>query len=43
VDFGLNKDCIMGLALVKFLLDAAAEGSKVLNLDEGERYRLEPT
>jgi hypothetical protein len=37
VDFRLNKDCIMDLALVKFLLDAAAEASKVLNLDEGER------
>jgi hypothetical protein len=37
VDFRLNKDCIMDLALVKFLLDATAEASKVLNLDESER------
>jgi hypothetical protein len=37
VDFRLNKDCIMDLALVKFLLDATAEASKALNLDESER------
>jgi hypothetical protein len=37
VDFRLNKDCIMDLALVKFLLDATAEASKLLDLDESER------
>jgi len=39
VDFRLNKDCIMDLALVAFLLDAILEASKVLNLDAGERPR----
>ncbi len=37
VDCRLNKDCIMDLALVQFLLDATIEASKVLNVDEGER------
>jgi hypothetical protein len=39
VDFRLNKDCIMDLALVAFLLDAILEASKVVNLDAGERPR----
>jgi alpha-L-fucosidase 2 len=33
VDFRLNKDCIMDLALTQFLLDAAIEGSNILSLD----------
>jgi hypothetical protein len=37
VDFRLNKDCIMDLALAQFLLDAILEASKILNLDAGER------
>jgi hypothetical protein len=37
VDFRLNKDCIMDLALVQFLLDAIIEASKILNFDAGER------
>jgi alpha-L-fucosidase 2 len=36
VDFRLNKDCIMDLALVEFLLDATVEASKLLNLDVDE-------
>src|SRR5208337_2464304 len=39
VDFRLNKDCIMDLALAQFLLDAILEASKTLNLDAGERER----
>ncbi|MGH9377668.1 MAG: glycosyl hydrolase family 95 catalytic domain-containing protein [Terriglobia bacterium] len=37
VDFRLNRDCIVDLALTQFLLDAVVEGSKVLSLDEEER------
>ncbi|MCW5981054.1 MAG: hypothetical protein KIT09_23430 [Bryobacteraceae bacterium] len=37
VDFRLNKDCIVDLALTEFLLDAAVEASKILGLDAGER------
>ena len=37
VDFRLNKDCIMDLALTEFLLDATVEASKILGLDAGER------
>ena len=39
VDFRLNKDCIMDLALVAFLLDAMLEASKILGRDAGERSR----
>ena len=39
VDYRLNKDCIMDLALMAFLLDAVVEGSSVLNTDETERAR----
>jgi hypothetical protein len=39
VDFRLNRDCIMDLAMVQFLLDAVLEASKILNVDEGERER----
>jgi alpha-L-fucosidase 2 len=39
VDFRLNKDCIMDLALTEFLLDAVAEASQVLNVDAEERPR----
>jgi alpha-L-fucosidase 2 len=37
VDFRLNRDCIMDLALTRFLLDAAIEASRVLNADEEQR------
>jgi len=37
VDFRLNKDCIMDLALVRFLLDAILEASEILNRDAEER------
>jgi hypothetical protein len=36
VDFRLNKDCIMDLALTEFLLDAVVEASQVLGLDAAE-------
>ena len=39
VDFRLNKDCIMDLAMVQFLLDAILEAAKILNVDAGERDR----
>ena len=39
VDFRLNKDCIMDLALAQFLLDAVLEASKILKLDAGERAK----
>jgi hypothetical protein len=39
VNFRLNKDCTMDLALVQFLLDAILEASKVLSVDEGEREK----
>ncbi len=35
VDFRLNKDCIIDLALTEFLLDAMAEASRVLGVDAG--------
>jgi len=41
VDFRLNRDCIMDLAMVQFLLDAVLEASKILNVDEGECERWE--
>jgi hypothetical protein len=37
VDFRLNHDCIMDLALIDFLLEAVIKGSEVLNVDEKER------
>ena len=37
VDFRLNKDCIMDLAMTQFLLDATVEASKILDLDADER------
>ena len=37
VDFRLNKDCIMDLALTQFLLDATVEAAKILGLDVAER------
>jgi alpha-L-fucosidase 2 len=39
VDYRLNKDCILDLALISFLLDAVVEGSSVLKKDETERAR----
>jgi alpha-L-fucosidase 2 len=36
-DFRLNKDCILDLALIQFLLDAVIEGSTILGLDGAER------
>jgi alpha-L-fucosidase 2 len=39
VDFRLNKDCIMDLALTQFLLDAVVEASKALQLDGEERAK----
>jgi hypothetical protein len=37
VDFRLNQDCIMDLALVDFLLEASVRASEVLNTDPVER------
>ena len=37
VDFRLNKDCILDIALSQFLLDAVIEASGVLKTDERER------
>ncbi len=39
VDFKLNKDCIMDLALTQFLLDAMIEASTVLEKDAADRPR----
>jgi len=39
VDFRLNKDCILDLALTQFLLDAVVEGSTILETDETDRTR----
>lgn len=39
VDFRLNKNCTMDLALMAFLLDAVVEGSSVLKTDDAERAR----
>jgi hypothetical protein len=41
VDFRLNKDCIIDLALTAFLLDAMLEGSRVLGVDSGRRANWE--
>jgi hypothetical protein len=37
VDFRLNQDCIMDLALIDFLLEAVIKGSEILNSDEQQR------
>jgi hypothetical protein len=37
VHYRLNKDCILDLALIQFLLDATIEASSVLGRDEEER------
>lgn len=37
VDFRLNQDCIMDLALTRFLLDAVSQASKQLGVDLKER------
>jgi alpha-L-fucosidase 2 len=39
VDYRLNKDCILDLALTQFLLDAVIEASKLLGTDVDERTR----
>ncbi|HVX67599.1 MAG TPA: hypothetical protein VHA11_13390, partial [Bryobacteraceae bacterium] len=39
VDFRLNKDCIIDLALIEFLLEAVLEGSRTLGLDADSRPR----
>jgi alpha-L-fucosidase 2 len=39
VDYRLNRDCIMDLALTGFLLDAVMEASRTLARDAGERER----
>ena len=39
VDYRLNRDCIIDLALTEFLLDAVLEGSKMLGLDAARRER----
>ena len=39
VDFRLNQDCIIDLALTEFLLDAVMEGSRALGLDEDKREK----
>ncbi|HTS61721.1 MAG TPA: twin-arginine translocation signal domain-containing protein [Candidatus Acidoferrales bacterium] len=39
VDFRLNRDCIVDLALTEFLFDAAIEASRVLGVDAAERER----
>lgn len=37
VDFRLNRDCIIDLALTEFLLDAVVEGSLALGIDAARR------
>ncbi|MDE3179897.1 MAG: hypothetical protein KGM47_09585 [Acidobacteriota bacterium] len=37
VDFRLNQDCILDIALTQFLLDAVIQGSSALGEDEAER------
>ncbi|HME00548.1 MAG TPA: twin-arginine translocation signal domain-containing protein [Terriglobia bacterium] len=39
VDFRLNKDCIMDLALSEFLLDSTVEASRILGLDADQRAK----
>jgi len=37
VDFRLNRDCIMDLSLIDFLLEAVIKGSEILHADEKQR------
>lgn len=39
VDYRLNKDCIIDLALTEFILDAVLEASQVLGQDSDQRAR----
>ncbi len=39
VDFRLNRDCIIDLALTAFLLDAMLEGSRAMGVDEALREK----
>jgi alpha-L-fucosidase 2 len=39
VDYRLNQDCIMDLALTRFVLSATAKASEILGRDAGERKR----
>ena len=39
VDYRLNKDCILDLSLIAFLMDAMVKGSSLLKTDETERSR----
>jgi alpha-L-fucosidase 2 len=39
VDFRLNKDCIMDLAMIDFLMEAAIQGSERLNENADEREK----
>jgi len=39
VDYRLNRDCTMDLALTQFVLDACIKGSEILGIDEEERIR----
>jgi len=39
VDFRLNKDCIIDLALTEFILDATLQASQVLGVDADLRAR----
>jgi hypothetical protein len=39
VDYRLNKDCIMDLALTRFVMKATVEASRVLEVDADERTR----
>ncbi len=39
VDYRLNRDCILDLALIQFLLDAAMEASTILDQDADDRVR----
>lgn len=39
VDFRLNRDCIIDLALIDFLMEAVVQSSQLLNVDSEERQR----
>jgi hypothetical protein len=39
VDYRLNKDCILDLALTEFVLDATVEAAKILGMDESGRVQ----
>ncbi len=39
VDYRLNKDCIIDLALSQFILNGTAEAARILNQDASERER----